>query len=234
MGATESFGQFLNLIDSKKDEVKVKGELARLAKEKERLLAELGRAVMSWEQNLPQDWPFADAMAAVKAVEAQESERQQELVRIQQASYSAQQLSTPVQASGVPMVSCPSCQTQVPLTAACCPSCGGDLSTVRKQYKQCPKCGAYYPAGNRFCMNDGGELEDIPNPEPVVLDLPAEPSDVSAPVEESSIVEDGIDEISVEDDVIEEEQTETRVCQVCGEPADEGNLFCGACGARLE
>lgn len=188
----------------------MRGELSRLAKEKERLFAELGRSVMSWEQNLPRNFPFADNIAAIKSIEAQEAERQQELARIQQASYSAQQLSTPVQASSTPMVSCPSCQAQVPITAAHCPSCGCDLSAARQQYKRCAKCGTYYPADNRFCINDGCELEDIPNPKPAP-DLPAGSSgsvdsfgssDVAVSAEEQPVVE----EVQVEVVQVEEQQ----------------------------
>lgn len=212
MGATETFDQFLSLEDIKKDETRVRDELSGLGREKERLLAELGRVVISYDQSQLPDVPFAELIADIRSVEEQENSCQQELARIEAASSYIQQRNGTVQTSGAPMVSCPSCHASVSLVAACCPRCGDDLSEVRGQYKRCVTCGAYYPAEYRFCVDDGGELVSL-----------------SAPVQEADSSYDSCDS------EVDESATEASisVCPNCGEPAGEGDVFCGSCGTRL-
>ncbi len=157
LGATETFGQLLNRFDDKKDELKIRGDLSRLADEKERALAELGRMVMIREGGSPETSPYREGIAAVQAVEERERAKQDELQRLLNANAAPQ--AQP--GGGAPRVTCPSCGTVVAVSAVCCPSCGDTLAEPKSQYKQCATCGTYYPADHRFCINDGSELVEL-------------------------------------------------------------------------
>lgn len=66
-----------------------------------------------------------------------------------------QGLGQPAQ-TGVAMVICPNCKTQVPSASKFCPSCGFSLQSPPSQpTKNCPSCGTIIPQGTKFCPNCG-------------------------------------------------------------------------------
>ena len=200
LGATETFGQLLNRFDDKKDEIKIRGELSRLADEKERLLTELGRMVLAREGSSPQTSPYAEGLAAIQDIENQENAKNEELKRLLSVPPATQ-----TQGATIPQVTCSHCGTTVAISVLCCPSCGDNLAEQKAQFKQCGQCGTYYSSDNRFCINDGCELVDLP-----VSQAQPEPDQTPQPQEEESLT-----------------------CSSCGASIDAHDRFCGSCGARI-
>lgn len=53
---------------------------------------------------------------------------------------------------------CPHCGTETSPTHPFCPQCGGDLSSLRNQFKVCSFCGIYYTQDYRYCEQCGTPL----------------------------------------------------------------------------
>ena len=218
-----------------KDINRLRGQIKKLAREKEKMFPVLGEATYGLFLQGAVDQPsISETCMQLRSLDEQMSAAQSEIDRIRQV---AEQMKA--SAGMEAQVSCPRCGSPARFGAPYCGNCGqGLVGAANTPSLACPVCGNPIAGSSRFCAECGTLLETQPAPpafsqgaEAVSPAPPAPPpaAAAAATTPPPSSTPQG-------------QQAETgkggpgmaRACPQCGAVVDDTNaVFCGECGGRL-
>lgn len=151
MGLFDDFnvlvGRGMNTVDRKSQAFKLQAELNRIANEKEKAFADLGRAVYVREG---MNSTYTEHVQAIANLDSQEANLQQQLAGLQRVNDNRQSRHA-----------CPVCGNLVSLDSPHCPICGDNLAALKSQFRRCPNCNSYFSADSFFCEQCGGRTIEL-------------------------------------------------------------------------
>lgn len=220
-----------------KDINRLKSQVKKLEKDKEKLFPELGRATYRVFLGGGLSEPsLVETCGQLKSLDGQIEQAGVEIGRLQQQAQLMK--AAPAAPPAAATFSCPYCNA--PLTAGTrfCGNCGKGLSAPAAQPPAlCTACGQPLSPGLRFCGECGkpvgASVPQAPPPAPAPVQKASAPAATPPPVPPPppaapSAGEEGAPAAPPASPAV------ARRCTACGAPAEEGDAaFCGECGARL-
>ena len=246
------------------DTVRLKAQMADALKRRQNLAAQLGANLYDLTRDDPTFRAGREALYdGIAAVDAERTQIQSALDRIEREAQAAQSAAT--------SVPCPFCGAQLSATDVFCSGCGNPMTEIeaaRNAAQQpapavsvdgptCPACGSPMNVGDLFCMNCGHKLDapaSMPEPDPETEPSPdPELEAVSVPDPEAEAVPDPEPEPAPEavtepepepaPEAVTEPESESEpapepsltfaFCPECGAHANPGDCFCMNCGHPL-
>lgn len=224
------------------DTVRLKAQMADALKRRQNLAAQLGANLYDLTRDDPTFRAGREALYdGIAAVDAERTQIQSALDRIEREAQAAQSAAT--------SVLCPFCGAQLSATDVFCSGCGKPMTEIeaaRNAAQQpapavsvdgptCPACGSPMNVGDLFCMNCGHKLDapaSMPEPDPETEPSPdpepePAPEAVTEPESESEPASEPIAEPAPEPSLT------FAFCPECGAHANPGDCFCMNCGHPL-
>lgn len=224
------------------DTVRLKAQMADALKRRQNLAAQLGANLYDLTRDDPTFRAGREALYdGIAAVDAERTQIQSALDRIEREAQAAQSAAT--------SVPCPFCGAQLSATDVFCSGCGKPMTEIeaaRNAAQQpapavsvdgptCPACGSPMNVGDLFCMNCGHKLDapaSMPEPDPETEPSPdpepePAPEAVAEPESESEPASEPIAEPAPEPSLT------FAFCPECGAHANPGDCFCMNCGHPL-
>lgn len=204
---------------------RVKAQIKKLEKDRERLLPELGRA--SYAAHLERglsDPALNEFFAQLASIDAQIAQGQAEIQHIQEV---AAQLKAAAASPQVVTTVCQFCGSALNAGAKFCANCGHVMAQPAQPAApsavQCSTCGTVVTPGTKFCANCGAPAGFAPQARPPAPAAPPPPAAAPPPPPPAAAAPAA----SVPGATVNK-------CPSCGAYVEEADAeFCGECGTSL-
>lgn len=189
------------------DKMKIKSQLADIAKRRQGLVAQLGASLYEDTRNDPTLRQGRERLYdGIAALDAERDECNRQIAAIDAAAAAAEEAAR--------VYTCSVCGARLTSADMFCAGCGTPFEQavaqqITAQGAPCPTCGAPLNEGDRFCMNCGATVPE-PSADAVMV---TEEAVTAAPME--APVAAGL------------------VCASCGNTLAETDRFCLSCGAPV-
>jgi len=217
-------------IKPQKEIGRLRVQIRKLEKERDKLFPELGRAAyQNYLGGRQEDAASSGLLSRLKELDEETARLNAQMQDLQAQAQQMKAAPPPATASAV----CPACGSSVPPGVKFCGNCGAGLPPQAHSGAACPYCGSAVTPGAGFCGECGKPLQAAteqpsqavqppsppaaPPPGPPAVSPGAPPPPPAAPPAPASAPSTGV-----------------TTCSACGAPIEEASAaFCGECGAKL-
>lgn len=206
---------------------RVKAQIKKLEKDREKLLPELGRASYAAHLEHGQSDPALDQFfTQLSSIDSQIAQGQAEIQRVQQV---AAQMKAAAASPQVATAACQQCGAPMNPGAKFCANCGHVMARPAAPAAiQCASCGTPVSPGTKFCANCGAPAGVAPQVQPAAAPPPPPPPSAPPPPPAPPASSDTAAPASPVAGPV------GRTCPSCGAAVGETDAeFCGECGTSL-